>query len=939
MTSAKTSYPSRVPRAHRRGAILTSLFLLAALAGGCRPHDAPPPQVRWPQRAVKIHAEERGIYRVTGQALADAGIDLESVDPRHLALVHVDHSVPILLDGVERTIEPDDAIVFFAEGGTQVRIPYVNITRQYFPRTQVFMLYLDRSKFEPRRYERHELDTPAERDPRTYPVATVRGDRHFEDNPTWDFFPVYQDPDDPVDFVFWKKFSSPATSESPASARIDFALPDIVESEPGELTIKLAGRTQIGARDHNVRHRFLINVNGRHAEELSWNNAIEVPTLTIPAGVLRRSGNQIELTLLEPGAPAGQQAAPVAADAATTGNTALAAMLAESGGAPNLKIDIVYLDWFNVRFAQRSILTGGANEFVIGEIARLHEEAAATTTTAPAAVASAEAPVRRLSIQDIDGEELLLLDPDRALAYTGETYAQGVGSPYQALNVEIPDRPTRLAGATRAGQRTPTEISAVTIKGIFDRPREAEFLILAPAAFAETLAPLVEWKRSRGLSTELVVTEDIYNERMGGYASVRPLRDFIHAPRDGATTSSLRYVLLAGDSSSIYKEVSFIPAYSYLESGRHATDNYFANYTAWQDPPVVAVGRIPARTVEELNTVVGKIIDYEKGDNFGPWRASYLLIAASHQWARDHAQSIMRDFVVPNYAVNYIQTDISERKPGYHDQLNRELTEGFNAGNLITAFFGHGGGAVWEVGPTQVTAGFQRHLFNQEHVRALKNIGRPSLIFALTCYTNDFDAPFQPETLGETFANAAGGAIAIIGANDRSYTSLNITYLTQFLQLVQERREGMRLGDYFAESKRLVKNRAANEQYQFLGDPSLEFTLPREDVLIEEAAWDNAPRIARYSVRIPDSVPLPATVESYLLDSRNRIVVHWREERAERAWSVERHVPEVEPFERSLRVVCYVNEGGGVDHVGGANILRPEPTTVASPASAGTPTP
>jgi hypothetical protein len=300
----------------------------------------------------------------------------------------------------------------------------------------------------------------------------------------------------------------------------------------------------------------------------------------------------------------------------------------------------------------------------------------------------------------------------------------------------------------------------------------------------------------------------------------------------------------------------------------------------------------------------------------GSWRASFLFIAASHQWARTDARMLISSYLIPAYLVDYMQTNIHDYRRNYHQILNRQLIQYLNKGHLVTAFFGHGGGAVWEVGPTSARGGFQRHLFDQSHVRRLTNTTKPTVVFALTCYTNDFDSPYIPEVLGESFVIAPGGAIAVIGANDRSYTHMNRLYLDKFMTLMKEHRLG-RLGDLFLQAKLDMDNEVANEQYQLLGDPSLKFSLPLEDIVLEQPRWIEAsPQNLEFDYTLPEGTPLPAALHCYVLDSSDHIIVEW-EEQVQVAEGTISHEFKRTGYRGSLRIVVYLGKGERGDHVGG----------------------
>lgn len=873
-------------------AIAAACALIAFSCGGSRPSSET-------LRAVRIACWEPGMHRITGAELQKAGVDLSGVRTRDLTLVHLNDSVPLLVEKAGGRLKPESELIFYSGGGKSAPIPYVNMDERFHPATQDFMLYLDRAAWEPRRYDEVSVKSPDEVDLRNWPTLAVNGIRHYEKDPIWDFFKIIPG-DDPIDFVFWKKLSYPATTENPSAAEFDFELPKIETADQMEITLFMVGRTEIGDVAHNVTaHRITFLVNGMHKAEGSWAGERGRIKFTVPANVVHEGVNRLRVEVLEP-------------------------KIDSSLPGAMMNVDVVFLDWFEARFRQRTHLEGDYNEFLIAT-----DVNAATTGTLSAGAGKA-APLH-FTIRQLSNKNVLILDIDRGLKYNPRPFEQGRGSSLMAVNMELPNRPTRLVASTYKRLQKPIGITPVEIKGLFARPSDAEMLILAPPQFLKSVERLAKWKQSRGLSVSIVNIKDLFNEKMSGYASPAPIRDYIRHVYNSQPKPRLRYVLLVGDSSSIFKEVTQLPAFSYVHGGRHANDNYYATLGNPRDNPAVAVGRIPVQDAGQLEQVTDKIVAYEKGEGWGPWRARFLLIAASYQWAADDCNKMMEKYL-NRYQVRYLKTNIGRRDLAYHAELNKSLSDYFNEGNLITAFFGHGGGGVWEVGPTAMEQGFQRHLFDQSAVAALTNGRKLPLVFALTCYTNDFDSPFHPQTLGETFVDSPGGAIAVIGSNDRSYIEFNSKYIDKFMEILFQQRPRTRLGDLFVETKRALNQPVANEHYQLLGDPSLEFSLPAGDVKLHDARVVSGSLFAKYMLNLPQSAG-PWQLDGYLLDSKDQVVVHWHEEQAPGTAQIVRKL-DAASESAATRLVVYMNKPGSGDHVGVMNLIKAPALAATTPNSA-----
>lgn len=850
--------------------ILSSVSLL-----GCTQKHAGPAS----REAVRIDCNERGVYKITGADLERLGVELPSVDAERMALVHHTKSVPFYAEGLgDGRMDPDDALYFFSDGADQDDVTYVNIEKDFYPRTQRFMLRLGASSYEPLRMKPVKVKTPARPEPERYAARTVGGRRHFEKNPIFRFMNVYSNESQAIfetsataqtDFIFWAEMTQPATDKTSPVAMATFDLPQADLSREVALRVRLYAASNLAGA--NLEHHVTVAVNGKPVGEAKWSGAQAHETTFRVAPGICQSGNRIEFTLQPP----------KTTGAATPEN--------------RVAIDFVTLDWFEAEYKQATRAEGDQGEFIIGDAA---EQKAA------GGLALEGFTIPNIRIFDLQAREALLAKPYQA----GDVWS---------VNLERPARPTTLVALSEERVRTPFDLKRVTLQGKFDKPDDCELLILTHPAFTRMLEPLAEWKRSRGLKTDLVEITDLFNEASGGYAGPETLRKYIERVYKGQAKPSLRYVLLVGDSVSVAKYQTFCPAYAYLQSGLHASENYFAAFDKPEGKPMVAVGRISADKPEQVQNAVRKIIDYESGKYAGAWQSKVLTIAASYQWAREDAQVVVNNFVRPNYQAVMMETILTKMEENYHEKVSQQLTDLLNAGSLMTVFFGHGGGSVWEVGPIWRGNDFKRHLFDQERVTQLTNRERLPLVLALTCYTNDFDNPSVRQTLGETFVNSSGGAIAVIGAAGRSLTMMNAQVLQSFLKAVCAKRG--RLGDAFRQALVETNSEVANMNYLLLGDPSLEFAFPAPDLKLTDARLEAATGKLTAQVEAPAETRTPATLECTLVNDKEEVISQWQASLTERKGMLTQALGAGKLTGKG-RLVIYLKDEKGLGHAGGAGV-------------------
>ena len=184
-----------------------------------------------------------------------------------------------------------------------------------------------------------------------------------------------------------------------------------------------------------------------------------------------------------------------------------------------------------------------------------------------------------------------------------------------------------------------------------------DLVIIAPSVFKDALQPLIDHKNKYGVKTILKTTEDIYS----GYQGVDKPEEIKYFIKDALEQWGVKYVLLVGGlKSKVYAKPRdnqnygsrdwYVPVrYSNVRANGdpgYPTDLYYADvykmggefeswdsdgdgvFAEWPDDkpgdildlyPDVAVGRLAARSVQEVKDVVNKIISYETNTYGSEW--------------------------------------------------------------------------------------------------------------------------------------------------------------------------------------------------------------------------------------------------------------------------------------------------------------------------------
>jgi len=199
----------------------------------------------------------------------------------------------------------------------------------------------------------------------------------------------------------------------------------------------------------------------------------------------------------------------------------------------------------------------------------------------------------------------------------------------------------------------------------FPTNTEYKLVIIAPKKFSSALQPLIDHKISKGVTTILKTTEDIYKD-FTGYDKPEKIKYFI---KDALETWNTSYVLLVGGLKSLLYAKGkdnvnegtkswYVPVrYSNLKPSAgddpgYISDLYYADiynatggFCSWDSNgnhiyaefktggdkldlyPDVALGRLSCRNTREVKAVVDKIIQYESTPADPSWFNKMVLVS------------------------------------------------------------------------------------------------------------------------------------------------------------------------------------------------------------------------------------------------------------------------------------------------------------------------
>ena len=341
-----------------------------------------------------------------------------------------------------------------------------------------------------------------------------------------------------------------------------------------------------------------------------------------------------------------------------------------------------------------------------------------------------------------------------------------------------------------------------------------DYLVIAARALAPAAQELADYRAGQGLRVGVAVFEDACDLLCNGLRTPEAISELMSYAA-AIWPEPPRMAVLAGNGHYDYlgalsNEVNHLPP-MLLQTldGLFAADELLAD-SGGDDLPEVAIGRLPARSPEELAAMIAKIKAYE-ADFGSAWQNQLVFAADKADAAGNFSESITRftDLVQSPYSVAArIDLDTMAIAPA-----RAALLAGFNDGAGFIHYSGHG---------TTVRLSSQG-LLTATDVNAMTNARQP-VVAALSCLAGHYEAPAADSLAELLMRRPQGGAVAVWASSALSLnapaTDLGETVYRSVLQ------EGAgRLGPALLQARRSWPGdpftRDTFATYNLLGDPAL----------------------------------------------------------------------------------------------------------------------
>lgn len=774
-----------------------------------------PPLINASTRRFKIPVAKTDMYHITYNNIkAHAGIEPERIDLDTLRLESSGkkQGVYIFDENENNTFDPGDRIIFYGRA----------LVDNKFTDENVYWL-----RFGLRGEPAAGLETSrvVERDgtPKTPNLVTPQAFLtrvRFEENRHHDVLDGSDIKSELADHYFGVAFRGGDIGTRGKNFPIELprAIPRLRIDQTAKLRIKFQGASRKGSARHTARITFN---NERLGREVEWKRQASQTAI-----------REFSQDLIFPN---------------TTNYMRIEAF--DDNDTPPGSYDF-YLDWYELEYWRNFQAEASRLEF--------------NTTTEPRNRGQVQYRVRNIFNETIDVYEL---DENGITSKLTGGRVSRTGASHQILFEDTVNQHKRYFVISRSAYQNINALVPTPPTPLRNPANQVDYVVITHSTFAENILPLVEFRRSQGLTTMVVDIDDIYNEFSDGLFNPFAIQKFLRYAYHNYQQPAPTYVLLVGDAHYDYKGATveiyrkdatfrgtynlypnFVPTYHGWApaSGETSMDQRFVNISGEDPLPDMLIGRLSVQTPDALATMVEKIIDYEKNPKVGVWQGTLIQVADDHtdkpndgifEESRDE---LVQEVIPPGYDTRQIYL----RKIGSPENTRLRILSAIRRGALAIEYAGHGGSQTWA----------DESIFRIEDAADLRNQYLPFVI-TTTCLNGQFDKPQQAGNfcLSEQFLLGRHGAIAALSATRLTYGQANaefdIDLFEAFFRVVHESPElaGTKsiplqptIGYIVADAKISFLNRIRNidwipgtEQYTLFGDPASRLARPQLDVKVE----------------------------------------------------------------------------------------------------------
>lgn len=457
-------------------------------------------------------------------------------------------------------------------------------------------------------------------------------------------------------------------------------------------------------------------------------------------------------------------------------------------------------------------------------------------------------------VQNTDASTLIwnVTDPQNPLHISLQIDPNGMAS----FNQKV-ESATYYFGTKYGVFETPILLGSVANQNTLTLQPASNYLIITAPAYLNAAKQYQAFQLEKMNRTATVVNAvELYNDFAGGQPTAIAIRNYLKYVFNKASlnqSAGPEYLLLIGmgnfnnrNLNSYFELPVFESNHSTSILSSYTTDDFFSSLHTQTDINLtnqpysnqLAVGRIPARNVQEADSAIAKLIRYQTTTVAGAWANKLTWIAddGDYNLHLQDAEAIIANLVSKekkwNHKKLYLDLFPAENTSSgkIYPLANAALRQAVEEGNLMINYTGHG----------NYLRLAEEAIVSQEILNGWKNPAKLPLLVAASCNFAPYDQPNLNAIAWDAFMKNSNGIIGLVAANRLVFAYSNKQINDLFIQqlFVPDAQ-----GKYPSIGKALQKAKLANmslggdrvNAYKFnlIGDPALQLATPLHKVSVQ----------------------------------------------------------------------------------------------------------
>ena len=361
-------------------------------------------------------------------------------------------------------------------------------------------------------------------------------------------------------------------------------------------------------------------------------------------------------------------------------------------------------------------------------------------------------------------------------------------------------------------KKHPASLAANVPSNWRQKEQTADLVIIARHDFFSAADTLKSARQKQGFKVALVDIEDICDEFNYGEKSPQTVKDFLTFA--GANWKlAPRFVLLIGDAS--FDSRNYLGAGDFdlvptklvdTEFMETASDDWLADFNN-DGLPEMALGRLPARTSDEAEVMIKKILDYASGRTS---EEALLVADLNDGYDFETATRQLRSLLPSSLRIEEIDRGALDPTTA-----KRQLLEGIVRGPRVVNYAGHGNVDLW-----------RGELLTDADAGSLANSERPTVFVLMTCLNGYFQDPVLDGLAESLMKVEAGGAVAVWASSGMTLPTEQWLMNQELYRLLFGRTSGgarpVTLGEAVVRAKASVGDQDMRRTWILFGDPTMQ---------------------------------------------------------------------------------------------------------------------